>query len=206
MSLETWGTYVLAYGVLCLIPGPSVLLAVAQALSFGRRPAVFCILGDLCGGFLSMCAAFAGVGVILASSTLAFAVLKWAGVAYLAWLGLSQIRAARQSSGEPAPEVTPAKEKRSFRTGFVTGLLNPKAILFFMAFFPQFIDPAAAQLPQFLILVVTSLSTALIVLSFYVLLALRAAHLLRSAPAQKRIGYSSGAMMLGGSILLASSR
>lgn len=208
MTLENWIAYVLAYTVISVIPGPSVLMVIGQALSRGRRAALICILGDLTGGLVVMLAAWAGVGLILAASGTAFALLKWAGVLYMGWLGLAQIRAARRLGMVPAQadpaSASPARSSAdSLRAGFLTGVLNPKAIMFYMAFLAQFINPAAPQVPQFLILMASSAMVVATVLGGYALLASAVATRLRSLRARRAMSYAGGGCLLGGSVLLA---
>ncbi|MCT2540031.1 LysE family translocator [Sedimentimonas flavescens] len=204
MTWESWLGYVLAYAAISVIPGPSVLMIISQSLTRGRRAALICIAGDLAGGLIVMSAAYLGVGLVLAASSLAFALLKWAGVAYLAYLGCAQILTAR-SLAEGAVEI-PRRDGRSFRAGFLTGVLNPKAILFYMAFLSQFIVPEAPRLPQFLILMASSTVIVALVLGGYAMMATMIGARLRSAQARRHVGYASGACLLGGSGLLAVTR
>ncbi len=201
MPLENWIAYVLAYAVISVIPGPSVFMVIGQALSRGTRAAMACILGDLAGGVVVMTVSWLGLGLVLASSSLAFTVMKWAGVGYMACLGLAQIRAARRLI-ETAP-AAPASSRGSLVAGFLTGVLNPKAIMFYMAFLAQFIDPAAPALPQFLILMATSTLVVGLVLGTYALLAAKAAARLQGLRARRRMGYAGGSCLLGGSVLMA---
>lgn len=182
MPPENWLAYVAAYAVICLIPGPSVMMVTAQALARGRKAAGLCILGDLIGGVVVMTASYLGVGLVLATSALGFAVLKWAGVAYMAWLGLAQIRAARRIAAQ-AVDTSPQNPRTSLRAGLITGLLNPKAILFYMAFLAQFLDPPHAVWLQFLILMATSTLLVGAILGGYALLAAGVATRLRDARA-----------------------
>ena len=204
MQFESWIAYVIAYAVISIIPGPSVLMVIGQALSRGKRAAMACIFGDLIGGLCVMTASYLGLGLILASSAFAFAVMKWLGVAYMAYLGLSQIVAARRISDIALPKE--AASKGSFGAGFLTGVLNPKAIMFYMAFLAQFIDPAAAQLPQFLILMLSSTVVVALVLGAYALMAAQISDYLKGAKAQKRMGYAGGTFLLGGSAMMAATR
>ncbi|WP_245999382.1 LysE family translocator [Paracoccus methylarcula] len=194
----------IAYAVISLIPGPSVFMVIGQSLSRGTRAAIFCILGDLAGGVIVMMASYLGLGLILASSSIAFMALKWAGVAYMAWLGFMQIKAAHNLL-EVKP-IGPAATRGSLGAGFLTGVLNPKAIMFYMAFLAQFIEPSAPQLPQFLILMATSTLLVALVLGAYALLAVKASARLQSLTARKRMGYAGGSCLLGGSVLMATTR
>ena len=96
MNIEVWLAYVAAFTFLSLIPGPSVFMVIGQTLSKGLGAAFYCIAGDLLGGIVMMAIAYIGLGTILAMSSEIYLVIKWAGVAYMAYLGLSQILAARR--------------------------------------------------------------------------------------------------------------
>ena len=171
MPLENWITYVIAYAVISIIPGPSVFMVIGQSLSRGTRAAIACIMGDLAGGVIVMTASYLGLGLLLASSGIAFLALKWAGVIYVAWLGIMQIRAARNLL--EIKRISTSSARGSIGAGFLTGVLNPKAIMFYMAFLAQFIEPTAPQLPQFMILMATSTLVVALVLGGYALLAAR---------------------------------
>lgn len=203
MDPQLWLAFILAYALLAAIPGPSVMMTVSQALAKGRLAAMTCIAGDLLGGIVMMSLAFAGIGSVLASSALAFQVMKWLGVAYLAWLGISQIRAAhqpRQVAGQAAPRLA------TMRAGFLVGVLNPKAIGFYLAFLPQFIRQDLPHLPQLLVLGVSATLVTGLVLTAYALLADRLRGAVYGARARRRFGYAGGSVMLGGSAIMAATR
>ncbi|MEM9348686.1 MAG: LysE family translocator [Pseudomonadota bacterium] len=188
MSPETWIAYVAALTVLSVIPGPSVLLVVGQALAKGLRGAFSCVAGDLLGGVVMMTAAFIGLGTVLAASSELYLVIKWAGVAYMVWLGLAQFRAARSLREADLQQPARSLDKRSFRAGFFTGILNPKAVLFYLAFLAQFIDPTNPLMPQFLILMATSTAVVCVVLGGYAILAVRVRRVFQSLRARRRLG------------------
>lgn len=197
MTFDIWITYVAAYAAICLIPGPSVAMVVAQTLSHGRRGAVLCITGDLLGGVVVMAAAQMGVGAILATSSVGFMAIKWTGVAYMAYLGVTQIRGARNTA-----HASPTRPN-SLRAGFWTGILNPKAIMFYVAFFAQFINPGAPIAPQATILMISSTLVVALVLGGYALCAVRVARHLATPRRRAQMQRTSGALMLGGSATLA---
>lgn len=205
MSVEVWLTYVAAFTVLSLIPGPSVFMVIGQSLSKGLGAAAYCIAGDLLGGIFMMTIAYIGLGTILATSSEIYLIIKWVGVAYMAYLGLSQILAARRmvEADLISPAIS-AVRSGSLKAGFLTGILNPKAILFYVAFLAQFMNPAHPMTPQFLILMATSTMIVLLVLGGYALLAAQARRVFRSLRARKRMGYTGGSFLLGGSALMAS--
>ena len=141
MAFETWIAYGVACAVLSLIPGPSVLLVTGQALAKGLRAALICIAGELTGGTCLILLSLLGVGAVLAASATLFLFVKWLGVAYLAYLGVQQILEAKRrrshaktQRADPAITPEPAKANGSFGAGFLTALLNPKSIVFYMAF------------------------------------------------------------------------
>jgi len=204
MPFENWIAYVIAYAVISIIPGPSVFMVIGQSLSYGTKAAFACIVGDLAGGVIVMSASYLGLGLLLASSSIVFMALKWAGVIYMAWLGIMQIRSARNLL--EAKPISAASARGNLGAGFLTGVLNPKAIMFYMAFLAQFIEPTAPQLPQFMILMVTSTLVVALVLGGYALLAARVSARLQSLKARKRMGYAGGSCLLGGSVLMAATR
>ncbi|MEM7074323.1 MAG: LysE family translocator [Pseudomonadota bacterium] len=148
MSIET---YLLYLGVLAAFfatpPDTSQLLIISNALRHGLRRSLATIAGDLSANVIQMTLAAFGLTAVIAASADALWVVKWLGVAYLAWIGLKLLF----SRAEDGPLV-PAPPGRLFRQGFVTSSANPYAVVFFAALFPQFIDTTAPVLPQLLIL------------------------------------------------------
>ena len=151
MTVETYLLYLAALAVFFATPpDTSQLLVIANSARHGLRRTGWTVAGDLSANLLQMTAAAFGVAAAVAASAELFRVVKWLGVAYLAWIGLrllfSRARgglAAAEKAGGPA---------RLFRQGFVTSSANPFAVMFFAALFPQFIDPAAPILPQLAVL------------------------------------------------------
>ena len=140
--------------VLALTPGPSVMLGSAHGMRYGARGTLPTIAGDLSANSLQMLAAALGLGAIITRSASAFTVIKWGGVAYLAWMGFNHLRRAKEELAQIGDEgrLTPWPR---FTQGFVTSASNPKAIVFFAALFPQFVDTTGAAAPialQFLLL------------------------------------------------------
>lgn len=137
--------FVAAGLLLNLTPGPDVLYIVSNALRSGARAGVVAGLGITSGCFVHVFAAAAGVSALLAASATAFTVLKWAGAAYLLWIGL-KLLFARPPAAAPDLQAAAAAQPASsswtvFRGGFLTNVLNPKVAIFFLAFVPQFIAP-----------------------------------------------------------------
>jgi threonine/homoserine/homoserine lactone efflux protein len=121
-------------------PGPDMLYIVARSSSEGRRAGIASALGIGAGSLIHIAALALGLSAVLAAVPLAYDLIRWAGTAYLIWLGVRAIRDARAPDQRVAPE--PAPLGAVFRQGMLTNLLNPKVALFFLAFLPQFVDPA----------------------------------------------------------------
>jgi threonine/homoserine/homoserine lactone efflux protein len=124
--------------LLAIAPGPGMLYVLSRTLAGGRREGVLSALGTFFGGMVHVVAAGAGVSIILAQSALAFAAVKYAGAAYLCFLGMRMIRDA-YSSTNLSPDVQQTS-RRPFLQGIATEVLNPKTALFFLSFIPQFVD------------------------------------------------------------------
>ncbi|QKJ23374.1 LysE family translocator [Poseidonibacter lekithochrous] len=150
MSIETWIAFVIASLILTMTPGPSILLGVVHSLNFGVKKTVYTALGDITANFLQMILVAIGLGVIIASSELAFLVIKWFGVITLLYMGIKMIMSKPQIIENTKQESI--SRKKMFTSGFVVAAGNPKAIIFFTAFFPQFIDPQQSLLLQMSIL------------------------------------------------------
>jgi threonine/homoserine/homoserine lactone efflux protein len=134
-------SFVLAALALNLAPGPDMTYVAARSLAQGRRAGIISALGISCGCVFHIAAAALGVAVLLRAIPQAYAAVRLAGAVYLVYLGIGLIRRARTSSGGVVA-VAPAADSAIFRQGVITNVLNPKVALFFLAFLPQFIDPA----------------------------------------------------------------
>jgi len=155
MSFDIWITYVATVLLLMSTPGPSQLLMLSNSATNGLRRGLFTAAGDLTANLLQMLAAGLGLAAVIAASGTALAVIKWLGVAYLVFLGLRTILKAERKASHSAPR---ASRKALWVQGFVTSAANPKAVVFFAALFPLFIDGALPFWPQFAILSVTYLT------------------------------------------------
>lgn len=154
MPWESWIAYVVTVLLLMSTPGPSHLLMLSNSMAHGYGRALATAAGDLSANVLQMLAAGLGVAALVLASEHAFAVIKWLGVAYLVYLGVRMIaRGGRAGVGRA--DGGPVPLARLWTQGFVTSAANPKAVVFFAALFPQFIDPNLAFWPQFLILSAT---------------------------------------------------
>jgi threonine/homoserine/homoserine lactone efflux protein len=137
---STFALFIVAALVLLVVPGPSVLYIVARSIEGGRTAGLVSVLGVQTGAMVHIAFAAVGLSAILASSAVAFSVIKWLGAAYLVWLGLRRIFGRDEEESDVA--VEPAPLSRVFSQGVIVNILNPKTALFFLAFLPQFVDPA----------------------------------------------------------------
>ncbi|AWH29841.1 MULTISPECIES: LysE family translocator [Stenotrophomonas] len=159
MALQTWWWFLATVFVLCGTPGPNMLHILGRSVGLGFRRSVPAMAGCLLAMLLVLAASAAGLSAVLRSSPLVFDVLRYLGVAYLAWLGIKAWRDSLQVSAEstgdaPLPALVHG-HAAVFRGGLLVGLSNPKLLLFAAAFLPQFIDPARAQGMQYAVLVAT---------------------------------------------------
>jgi threonine/homoserine/homoserine lactone efflux protein len=159
--------FLVASAALIVVPGPAVLYVVTRAASQGRRAGLVSMLGIGAGNAVHALAAALGLAAVVSASPRAFAAVRWAGAAYLVWLGLRRLAAA-EPRGEPQAPVPGA---RVFRDAVVVAITNPKTALFFLAFLPQFADPGAPLAPQMLILGAAFVAMAMASDSAYALLA-----------------------------------
>ena len=143
---STLALFAAAALALIVIPGPAVLYIVAQGIDRGRLAGVVSALGVATGGLLHVLAAAVGISSLVVSSATAFSIVKYAGAAYLIVLGLRRLLGPDDEPGEPTGR--PARTLgRTYRQGVVVNALNPKTALFFLAFLPQFVDPASGSVP-----------------------------------------------------------
>ena len=199
MTLHVWLLFVITETVLCLTPGPAVLTVVAQALAYGAVCSMWTALGILSANALYFALSATGLGAVLLASYEVFALVRWLGAAYLIWLGIRLLlgRGVRAS----APAATRGTGRgRAFVSGFVLQAANPKALLFFVALLPQFIDPAGPVAAQIVLLGVTSVVIELLVLLAYGASAGR----VRALTARPRVARFAdgvaGAMLVGAGI------
>ena len=166
---STFGLFVVAALALLLVPGPSVLYVVARSVEGGWPAGLVSVLGIEIGTLVHVTFATVGLSALLASSATAFAVVKWLGVAYLVWLGLSRLLGRNGENG--AVVVRQERLPRVFLQGVLVNVLNPKTALFFLAFLPQFADPSRGPVwVQVMVLGATLAALGLLTDGFYALL------------------------------------
>jgi threonine/homoserine/homoserine lactone efflux protein len=145
-SATSIGLFVVAATVLLLTPGPAVLYVVARSVEQGRTAGLVSVLGITTGTLVHVLASTLGLSALLASSALAFGLVKYAGAGYLIYIGVQRI--LKRADAPSVPLNLPRRSLgKLYRDGFVVNLLNPKTALFFLAFLPQFVDPARGAIP-----------------------------------------------------------
>jgi len=169
MPLETWLTYALVTSSFLLIPGPTILLVISYSLIRGRQAVFALLLGVGLGDVVAMLLSFIGVGLLLQTVSIVFQFFKWIGAAYLIWLGIRMWRSESESL-ELTETIDTEVWHAIMANAFVITALNPKSIIFFLAFLPQFIDSEKSFITQSLILGSTFLGLALLSVLLYSLL------------------------------------
>lgn len=206
MSLEHWLAFAAASAVLLAIPGPTVLLVVSYALGHGRRATAATVAGVALGDFTAMTASMLGLGALLAASSALFVTLKWIGAAYLVYLGYKLWRAPVRTDGPLAATEPEARAGRIFLHVYAVTALNPKSIVFFVAFLPQFIDPALPLLGQLLTFEATFLVLASANALTYALMASAARRTIRRPGVQRAVNRVGGSLLMGAGAITATWR
>jgi len=199
MSLDHWLAFVAASAVLLTIPGPTVLLVISYALGHGRKPAAAIVAGVALGDLTAMTLSMLGLGAILAASAAIFTALRWVGGAYLIYLGVKLWRAPVGAARlDDAPDADPF---RMFCHAYAVTALNPKSIIFFVAFVPQFLDAAHPLLTQIITLETTFVVLATLNATLFALLAAAARERLRHAGVRRAINRAGGALLIGAGLV-----
>lgn len=170
MDMHLWFAFVAASTALLIIPGPTILLVLSYALSQGRRVAVSMALGVALGDFIAMSASLAGLGALVLASATLFSVIKWIGAAYLVYLGVKLFRSPPVLD-TPTQDQPATDSRHVFAHAALVTALNPKSIVFFIAFVPQFLTLDTALAPQFAVLISTFVGLAALNALAYALLA-----------------------------------
>lgn len=157
MSIQLWGTFLVATFFICGSPGPNMLMMMSSSVQHGLRRTVYTMAGCYIAVLLAVTLSVAGLGALLKMEPMIFNGLRYAGAVYLVYLGIQAWRApvTEPMETEGTAVIPAATSKVMFIKGFLVGISNPKALLFAAAFFPQFINPGVPALPQIIILLVT---------------------------------------------------
>jgi threonine/homoserine/homoserine lactone efflux protein len=201
MTLATYLLYLAAVALLIVTPGPTMLMCMTNSINHGPRRAMTSVAGAVTAVLGVMVLSAMGLGALLAASETAFTTAKVIGAAYLIWLGIRTFR----SDAVLKVDESPTTPRRSFYLqGFLVGASNPKAVLFFAAFFPQFLNPAAPIVPQFAALALTFMAMEFCVLTTCALGVSRLVPLLQSSRPVRWINRICGGLftLMGGLLLL----
>lgn len=194
MTIETWLGFVAASAVLLVIPGPTILLVVSYALGRGWKVAAPVATGVALGDLTAMTLSMLGVGALLAGSAALFTAVKWIGAGYLVFLGIKLWRAGAAFEAEARTEA--AAPGRMLAHAWLVTTLNPKSIVFFVAFLPQFLDPARPFWPQMAVFEATFVTLAFANAFGYALLAARARRLAESPRAIRLFNRAGGTALI----------
>ncbi len=204
MTIEWWLTYLLTTSILSLSPGSGAINTMSTGISHGYRGTVASITGLQVGLASHILLVGIGLGALFSRSVLAFEILKWAGAAYLVWLGIQQWRSAGAIDLQAVVKVMP--RRKLFKRALLVNLTNPKSIVFLAALFPQFIIPHQPQAMQYLVLGVTTVVVDIIVMIGYATLAKHIAAWIRGPKQMKRLNRLFGGMFMAVGALLACAR
>ncbi|AHI99507.1 TPA: LysE family translocator [Vibrio parahaemolyticus] len=202
MQLDTWIYYTLAILVLTASPGPSSLLCLSKGVSSGFRLALTTALGSLSAITIILTLSFTGLGVVIASSEFVFNIIKWCGAAYLIWLGIQAFRSKQNDFSKSDSAQVSTSHVSAYTSGFIVGSSNPKAIIFFTALFPQFIDPTDSLLTQYAIFAGTFVVFELSWLTFYALLGVKTSNWLFEAGRAKLFNRLTGGVFISAGVML----
>jgi threonine/homoserine/homoserine lactone efflux protein len=195
MPLELYLAYVAAAAIVLVIPGPTITLVIGYALAEGRRSAWATVAGVTLGDLTAVTLSLAGLGALLAASAALFTAVKWAGAAYLVYLGIRLWRT------DPAPGkvegLKPSSPRRMLAHAWAVTSLNPKSIVFFVAFLPQFVAPGRPALPQLALLGATFVAMAAFNAAAYAWLAGRARNAIRHPSILRAVNRIGGSILIG---------
>jgi homoserine/homoserine lactone efflux protein len=203
MTLDLWLAYVAVLFVVCIAPGPAVILSSAQAAARGVRSSLAVIAGIEIANLLYFLLSAFGLGAIIAASETAFLAIKYIGGAYLVFLG---IRALLSRPAAAQPQPTRQMWRRAFLHGFASQLANPKSVLFYAALLPQFIVPGPGVAQQLLILAATGIAVEVPILVTYAALAARGGALVASSGFAWREWLTGSALIAAGAAVLLTRR
>lgn len=203
MSFEHWLAFTAAAAILVAIPGPTVLLVISYALGHGRASARATVAGVALGDFTAMTASMLGLGALLAASAALFTALKWIGATYLVYLGVRLFRTRPVAFDAAAPDSAEAEPWRVFLHAYAVTASNPKSIVFFVAFLPQFLNPTAPLLAQMALFEATFLALATLNATLYGLMAAKARRTIRRPSIQRAVNRLGGSLLIGAGVATA---
>ncbi|MFC8504343.1 LysE family transporter [Pedococcus sp. NPDC057267] len=204
MSWSVWFALVGAAVLISLTPGAGAINTMTNSIGVGWTRSIWGILGQQLALLVHIAVVAAGVGVLVAESHVLFEVIRYAGAAYLVYLGIRQLL-ARPEAVDPEAPVVGMTAWQMFRQGVLVNLTNPKAVVFFLAFTPQFIRPSRPVLPQYGVLAATVVVVDVLVMWFVFAVAARGLRRMTRTPSgQRRLNRIFGGLFVGVGVLLAS--
>jgi len=204
MALDTWLAFFLASWIISLSPGAGAIASMSSGLQYGFLRGYWNAIGLQIGLAMQIAVVAGGLGAILAASSTAFYAIKWFGVAYLVYLAVKQWRALPMDMTDDAAVRPIGKPMAMMFRGFLVNASNPKALVFMLAVLPQFVNPQAPLLIQYLILGATMISVDMIVMAGYTGLASKVLRLLRTPKQQKHMNRTFAGLFVGAAGFLAS--
>ena len=202
MQLSVWLTFFLACWAISLSPGPGAIAAMSSGLNHGFRRGYFMTFGLIMGIWTQMLLVVVGLGALIAASSTAFTVLKFAGAAYLIWLGISQWRASEKPLIAASETPVHSSRRQLVARGWAINAVNPKGTVFLLAVVPQFLDLARPLLPQYLVILASLSFTDLVVMAGYTALAAKVLRTLNAAHHVRWMNRGFGGLfMIAGSLL-----
>lgn len=202
MITELWLPFVLAAAVILVVPGPTIILVMSQAVIHGRRSVLPLVAGVVAGDFTAMLLSLLGLGALMAASATLFTMFKWGGACYLVYLGIKLWRTDPKRCNGPGPGVG-SSSASLLKSAFVVTTLNPKSIAFFVAFFPQFITPQEPVWPQLLALGATFLLLAALNAFVYGIFAGQIRETIRKDRVRRWFNRCGGGALIGAGIITA---
>ncbi|WP_122210126.1 LysE family transporter [Pseudomonas viridiflava] len=203
MALETWLGFLAACWIISLSPGAGAIASMSCGVQYGFLRGYWNALGLQIALASQIAIVAAGLGAVLAASELAFTLIKWFGVAYLVYLGIKQWRALPVDLSEGSAVRPVGSPSRLVLRGFLVNISNPKAMVFMLAILPQFVDPAAPLLMQYVIIAATMVTVDLIVMAGYTGLASRILRTLKTPLQQRRLNRTFASLFVGAAGFLA---
>ncbi len=202
MSVEIWIAYTIAATLILVIPGPTIILVVGQALSHGRSSVIPLVAGVVCGDLTCMTLSLIGLSAVLSTSAVMFSILKWIGAGYLFYLGVKMWKNSDKPIEQQSDKVT-VSGFQLFKRSYIVTALNPKGIAFFGAFLPQFLSPSNPVLPQLIMLGLTFLILATINAAMYAFFAGQMKELMKTGSSMRLFNRCGGSALIGASLLTA---
>ena len=203
MDLSTWLTFFVAAWLISLSPGAGAVAAMSAGLNHGFTRGYVMSFGLILGIWTQVLVVGLGLGALIAASSLAFAVVKWLGVAYLVWLGIKQWRAPARPLVEADADATGVSARSLILRGWMINAVNPKGTVFLLAVVPQFLDLSRSLAPQYLVIAATLAVTDLVVMGGYTALAAKLLRLLKSPRQIQALNRTFGSLFVAAGALLA---